>query len=82
MRDVEVFNGDATVADWTSNGQILSTADGNLALTLTKSDGGSSLASTRSMLYGDVVARFNTGRTPGLVTAFITMSGTHDEVDW
>ncbi|KAL8293566.1 hypothetical protein RQP46_000267 [Phenoliferia psychrophenolica] len=33
------------------------------------------------MWYGDVVARFKTGRNAGLVTAFITMSGTKDEID-
>ena len=76
-----MFNGDATEADWTSNGQVLSTG-GNLALTLTRANGGSSISSTRALWYGDVVARFKTGRSDGVVTASIMMSGTHDEIDW
>ncbi|KAM0752873.1 concanavalin A-like lectin/glucanase [Meredithblackwellia eburnea MCA 4105] len=82
VRDASVYNNDASVVDWVSDGRVFTTADGNLALTLSKTDGGASMSTARAMWYGDASARFRTGNWTGVITAFITMSGVRDEVDW
>lgn len=55
--------------------------NGELVLTLTESGGGTRLSSTREVLYGTITASIKTVGAPGVVTAFITMSGAKDEID-
>lgn len=76
IRSSENWNGDASLVDWVSTGTVVPTSDGNIALTLSESDGGSVLSLARALWYGDVAATFKTGRWAGVVTAYITFSGT------
>jgi len=79
------YDGNATAHDWVvDKGNILNTNQngGELALTLTQDNGGTRISSTRYLHYGTVTARLKTGRWPGVVTAFITMSDAKDEIDW
>ncbi|GAA6051512.1 hypothetical protein JCM3770_000390 [Rhodotorula araucariae] len=78
--------GDATKYDFTldkldgSNPALVQ--DGNLALTLTEDGGGTRVSTTRSVLYGTIQASIKTVGAAGVVTAFITMSGVKDEIDF
>jgi len=79
------YEGNATSHDWVLEaGKIFNTNEtgGELALTLTEKGGGSRLSSTRYVHYGTITARLKTGRWAGVITAFITMSDVHDEIDW
>lgn len=49
--------------------------NGELSLVLTQTGGGTKLSSTRAILYGSITASIKTVGAPGVVTAFITMSG-------
>lgn len=51
-------------------------------MVLTEAGGGTRISSTRSFLYGDISAAIKTVGAVGVVTAFITMSGVKDEIDW
>ncbi|KAF8587806.1 glycoside hydrolase family 16 protein [Ramaria rubella] len=85
LLDSSRYNGDATTYDWIlDKGDITNTNNngGELALILTKTNGGTRVSSTRYIHYGTVTARLKTGRWGGVVSAFITMSGAKDEIDW
>ncbi|BGP38232.1 putative glycosidase CRH2 [Rhodotorula kratochvilovae] len=56
--------------------------DGNLVLTLTEDGGGTRISTTRNVLYGTIQASIKTVGAAGVVTAFITMSGVKDEIDF
>ncbi|KAF7316108.1 Glycoside hydrolase family 16 protein [Mycena indigotica] len=79
------WDGNATLYDFVvNNGNIMNTGanGGELAMLLTKENGGTRLSTTRYLHYGIVTARMKTGRWGGVVTAFITMSDVKDEIDW
>ncbi|SGZ14717.1 BQ5605_C029g10613 [Microbotryum silenes-dioicae] len=79
------YTGDAAKYDFTLDKQDGTTSliqDGELALTLTEAGGGTRLSTTRAVLYGNIQASIKTVGAPGIVTAFITMSGSKDEIDW
>ncbi|KAI0251080.1 concanavalin A-like lectin/glucanase domain-containing protein [Lactifluus subvellereus] len=83
--NASLFNGNATAYDWVVNqGTIFNTnsSGGELALVLTQNNGGTRISSTRYVHYGKITATMKTGRWSGVVTAFITMSGIKDEIDW
>ncbi|GAA5915144.1 hypothetical protein JCM8208_002148 [Rhodotorula glutinis] len=80
------WNGDATKYDWTldkldsSNPPIVQ--NNALVLTLTENGGGTRVSTTDTVLYGTIQASIKTVGAPGVVTAFITMSGVKDEIDF
>ncbi|KAI0792520.1 concanavalin A-like lectin/glucanase domain-containing protein [Abortiporus biennis] len=77
------FGGNASEYDWVINsGSILNTTANELAMTLTETNGGTRLSSTRYVHYGTITATLKTGHWAGVVTAFITMSDIKDEIDW
>ncbi|KAJ7269631.1 glycoside hydrolase family 16 protein [Mycena rebaudengoi] len=79
------FSGDADEYDFIlESGNIMNTntSGGELAMLLTKENGGTRISSTRYLHYGTVTATMKTGRWAGIVTAFITMSNVKDEIDW
>ncbi|ORY79795.1 concanavalin A-like lectin/glucanase domain-containing protein [Leucosporidium creatinivorum] len=84
--NVSGYNGDADKWDWTvdtwdsSNTSLIQ--NGELILPLTETGGGTKLSSTRAFLYGNVQASIKMVGQVGVVTAFITMSGVKDEIDW
>ncbi|KAH9975320.1 glycoside hydrolase family 16 protein [Lactifluus volemus] len=83
--NASLYNGNATAYDWVLNrGNIFNTnsSGGELALILTKDNGGTRISSTHYVHYGKITATMKTGRWDGVVTAFITMSGIKDEIDW
>lgn len=79
------YNGNSSAYDWVvDKGNVINTGKngGEVALLLTKDNGGTRISSTKYMHYGTVTARMKTARTNGVVTAFITMSDVKDEIDW
>lgn len=79
----DTYNNDATAGNWTlDSGMAFVNEDDELVLTLSKTNGGTRLSSTRAFLYGNVSARLQTGRWEGVIAAWITMSGVRDEIDW
>ncbi|KAF8348587.1 glycoside hydrolase family 16 protein [Amanita rubescens] len=82
LQNATLYNGNASEYDWVmSKGNILNTND-TLIMTLTESNGGTLLSTTRYVHYGTITAKLRTGRWAGVVTAFITMSDIKDEIDW
>ncbi|KHO01222.1 cell wall glucanase (Utr2) [Metarhizium album ARSEF 1941] len=79
--DISKYRGDASKKDWVSQGEP-AYMDGNVLLTMPKNSVGTVLASTTYMWYGNVKARFKTGRGQGVVTAFILLSDVKDEIDY
>jgi len=84
--NVSLYTGDASQYDWTlDEGNILNTAENGqneLVLTLTETNGGTRLSSTRYLHYGTITTSLKAGRWDGVVAAFITMSDIKDEIDW
>ncbi|KAI5474918.1 Glycoside Hydrolase Family 16 protein, CBM8 containing [Pseudohyphozyma bogoriensis] len=80
------WNGNATQFDWTldalDNNKSSIVQNDELVLMLTEAGGGTRLSSTRTMLYGNITASIKSTGALGVVTAFITMSGVKDEIDW
>lgn len=76
------FDGNATEYDWTVDEGTIQSSNGDLAMILTQTNGGTRLSSTRFVHYGTISAKLKTGRWGGVVTAFITMSDVKDEIDW
>ncbi|KAK5994409.1 putative glycosidase crf2 [Cladobotryum mycophilum] len=79
--DINKYLGDPSKADWVAQGEPL-TYNGNVLLTMPKDSVGTVLASTEYMWYGNVKAKFKTGRGRGVVTAFILLSDVKDEIDY
>ncbi|KAI5860483.1 hypothetical protein GGS23DRAFT_613725 [Durotheca rogersii] len=75
------YLGDASKADWVSQGRPLA-HNGNVLLTMPARSAGTVLASTVYMWYGNVKARIKTSRGAGVVTAFILFSDVKDEIDF
>ncbi|GAA5909604.1 hypothetical protein JCM6882_003471 [Rhodosporidiobolus microsporus] len=86
------WNGDASNYDWLvdSMGQPdlgAITADGNsgdlsLTLSLTNDNNGTTITSTRSVLFGNVTAKVKSVAGAGILTSFSLISGTKDEIDF
>jgi beta-glucanase (GH16 family) len=75
------YLGDASTADWVSSGQPLS-YDGSVLLTMAEGTVGTLLASTTYVWYGKVSAKFSTSAGAGVVTAFILLGDSKDEIDF
>lgn len=80
------YLGDATKANWVSQGTPLLTPD-NSAVILTLAEDGASasgtlLSSTHYVWYGKVSATMKTSRTAGVVSAFVLFSDVQDEIDF
>lgn len=75
------YLGDASKADWSSSGEPAE-YDSSVLLTLSQGTVGTLLASTHYVWYGKVSAKMKTSAGAGVVTAFILMSDTKDEIDF
>jgi len=75
------YLGDATEADWVSSGTPLS-YNGSVLLTMAENTVGTLLASTHYVWYGKTTARFSTSAGAGVVTAFILLADSKDEIDF
>ncbi|GAA5950014.1 hypothetical protein JCM21900_001365 [Sporobolomyces salmonicolor] len=84
--NLTAWDGDATKYDFTldhqDNNSTSIVQNGELVLVLTEEGGGTRVSTTRSVLYGQIAASIKTAGAAGTVTAFITMSGVKDEIDW
>ncbi|KAK4053203.1 hypothetical protein OIV83_001938 [Microbotryomycetes sp. JL201] len=84
--NLTAFNGDASAFDWTldhqDNTDTSIVQNNELVLLMTQAGKGTRLSTTRTLLYGQIQASIKTTGAPGVVTAFITMSGSKDEIDW
>ncbi|GAA5989180.1 hypothetical protein JCM5350_005112 [Sporobolomyces pararoseus] len=80
------WNGDASKYDFTLEVQDSSKtpiiANNVLQLALSEKGGGTKVSTTRTVLYGTIQAAVKSVAQDGVVTAFITMSGVKDEIDW
>jgi len=75
------YLGDASTADWVSSGTPLS-YNGQVLLTLAQGSVGTLLASTHYVWYGKVTAKMATSAGAGVVTAFILLGDSKDEIDF
>ena len=80
------YLGDASKADWVSQGIPLLTTD-NSAVILTLAEDGASasgtlLSSSHYVWYGKVSATMKTARGAGVVSAFVLFSDVQDEIDF
>ena len=75
------YLGDPTSADWVSSGQALEYQN-SLLLTMSEGTVGTLLTSTRHVWYGKIGARFSTAAGAGVVTAFILLGNSKDEIDF
>ena len=75
------YLGDASKADWSSSGEPAPYGD-SVLLTMSQGTVGTLLASTHYVWYGKIGARMKTSAGAGVVTAFILLSDTKDEIDF
>ncbi|KAL4921062.1 concanavalin A-like lectin/glucanase domain-containing protein [Aspergillus aurantiobrunneus] len=75
------YLGNASAADWVYSGEP-KIEDGNLVLTMPKESTGSLFANNHYVWYGKIGADIKSSRGAGVVTAFILLSDTKDEIDY
>ncbi|KAG9783052.1 glycoside hydrolase family 16 protein, partial [Aureobasidium melanogenum] len=75
------YLGDSSKADWVSSGTPLS-YNGQVLLTMAEDTVGTLLASTHYVWYGKVSAKLQTSAGAGVVTAFILLGDSKDEIDF
>lgn len=80
------YLGDASKADWVSSGTPLEAPTKDSVILTLSEDGESSsgtlLASTVYVWYGKITAQMKSSRGQGVVSAFILLSDSKDEVDF
>ncbi|OJJ03580.1 hypothetical protein ASPVEDRAFT_134879 [Aspergillus versicolor CBS 583.65] len=75
------YLGNASASDWVYSGEP-KFDDGNLVLTMPKESVGSLFANNHYVWYGKIGANIKSSRGEGVVTAFILLSDTKDEIDY
>ncbi|WYZ39703.1 hypothetical protein EsH8_IV_000044 [Colletotrichum jinshuiense] len=80
--DISKYYGDASKADWVSQGEPALYNKEAVLLTMPAKSVGTVLATTTYMWYGSVKAKIRTSRGPGVVTAFILYGDVKDEIDY
>ncbi|CAI7581925.1 unnamed protein product [Penicillium glandicola] len=75
------YLGNASAADWTYSGKVL-TEDGNLIMTMPAKSVGTLFANNHYIWYGKVSGKIKSSRGKGVVTAFILLSDVKDEIDY
>lgn len=83
---VTKYLGDSSKADWISSGTPLQAPSKDAVILTLAEDGGSSsgtlLSSTVYVWYGKITAQMKSSRGQGVVSAFILMSDSKDEIDF
>jgi beta-glucanase (GH16 family) len=74
------YLGDASKADWVSEGEPTFTGN-EMLLTMPPESVGTLIASTHYVWYGKISAMMKTSHGAGVVTAFIFLSDVKDEID-
>ncbi|EIW73038.1 hypothetical protein M231_04315 [Tremella mesenterica] len=84
LQNSTAYTGNVTGYDWILNtGTLVPDPNGQgVRLTLTENDQGTKISSTRYVHYGQIDMTLETSKWQGVVTAAITMSDVHDEIDW
>ncbi|GIJ99245.1 putative glycosidase crf2 [Aspergillus viridinutans] len=75
------YLGNATKYDWVYSGSP-KVQDGNLLLTMPKNSVGTLIANNHYLWYGKISAKIKSSRGAGVVTGFILLSDTKDEIDY
>ncbi|KAF9885724.1 hypothetical protein FE257_012609 [Aspergillus nanangensis] len=75
------YHGDADKDDWVYSGDV-KTEDGNLLLTMPKNSAGTLVANNHYVWYGKISAKIKSSRGAGVVTGFILLGDTKDEIDY
>ncbi|KAL4873289.1 hypothetical protein BDV12DRAFT_160766 [Aspergillus spectabilis] len=75
------YLGNATESDWVYSG-FPKLEDGNLVLTMPKESTGSLFSNNHYVWYGKIGADVKSSRGKGVVTAFILLGDTKDEIDY
>jgi beta-glucanase (GH16 family) len=75
------YLGNATKYDWVYSGAP-KIQDGNLLLTMPKNSVGTLIANNHYLWYGKISAKIKSSRGAGVVTGFILLSDTKDEIDY
>ncbi|EAL87409.1 putative glycosidase crf2 [Aspergillus fumigatus] len=75
------YLGDASKSDWVYSGYP-KVEDGNLLLTMPKNSVGTLIANNHYIWYGKITAKIKSSRGAGVVTGFILLSDTKDEIDY
>lgn len=75
------YLGNASRYDWVYSG-FPKVEDGNLLMTMPKESVGTLFANNHYVWYGKISAKIKSSRGKGVVTAFILLSDTKDEVDF
>ena len=74
------YLGDASKTDWTYSG-FPEVKDGNLYITMPKNSVGTLFANNHYVWYGKISAKVKSSRGAGVVTGFIFLSDSKDEID-
>ncbi|KAG9004295.1 hypothetical protein FRB94_006822 [Tulasnella sp. JGI-2019a] len=83
LTNTTTYDGNATLHDFVvDKGEVFLSDANELVLTLTQTNNGTRMSSTRYVHYGTITATMKTARSNGVVNAFITMSDVKDEIDW
>ncbi|RHZ74901.1 putative glycosidase crf2 [Aspergillus turcosus] len=81
MADNSKYLGNATKYDWVFSGYP-KVQDGNLLLTMPKNSVGTLIANNHYIWYGKISAKIKSSRGAGVVTGFILLGDTKDEIDY
>lgn len=76
------YLGNASKYDWVYSGFPNVTEDGNLLMTMPKNSVGTLFANNHYIWYGKISGKIKSSRGKGVVTAFILLSDTKDEIDF
>ncbi|PTU25082.1 hypothetical protein P175DRAFT_0426202 [Aspergillus ochraceoroseus IBT 24754] len=77
----DVYLGNASKYDWVYSGSP-KIEDGNLLLTMPKNSVGTLFAYNHYVWYGKITAKAKSSRGQGVVSSFILLSDTKDEIDY
>jgi len=82
VQSIDKYLGDASKANWVSQGMPIVYKNEAMLLTMGEGTVGTLLSSTHYVWYGKVCAKMTTSQGKGVVTAFILMSDAKDEIDF
>jgi beta-glucanase (GH16 family) len=82
VSDISQYLGDSSKANWVSSGKPVVYNNDAILLTMAPDTVGTLLTSTAYVWYGKISATLTTSQGAGVVTAFILMSDSRDEIDF
>jgi beta-glucanase (GH16 family) len=82
IKDIGSYLGDTSKTNWVTSGKTVPYNNEALLLTMAPDTVGTLMSSTHYMWYGKVAATLTTSKGAGVVTAFILMSDSKDEIDY